>query len=84
MGLAPLVIQTIFQALKRLNRENGLSILVAEQNSTIALQYADFATVIENGRTVLSGSAADLRKRDDIKAFYLGEATNLSSDRPAA
>jgi branched-chain amino acid transport system ATP-binding protein len=84
MGLAPMIIQDIFGALKRLNRENGLSILVAEQNSTIALKYADFAVVIENGRTVLSGSAAELRARDDIKAFYLGEATSLSTDRPAA
>ena len=84
MGLAPMIIQDIFGALKRLNRENGLSILVAEQNSTIALTYADFATVIENGQTVLSGSAAELRARDDIKAFYLGEATSLSTDRPAA
>ena len=84
MGLAPMVIQDIFRALKRLNRENGLSILVAEQNSTIALQYADLATVIENGRTVLSGTAAELRGRDDIKAFYLGERTSLSTDRPAA
>jgi branched-chain amino acid transport system ATP-binding protein len=84
MGLAPMVIQDIFRALKRLNRESGLSILVAEQNSTVALQYADFATVIENGRTVLAGSAAELRARDDIKAFYLGEGHSLSTDRPAA
>ncbi len=84
MGLAPMVIQDIFRALKRLNRDSGLSILVAEQNSTIALQYADFATVIENGRTVLSGPAAELRSRDDIKAFYLGESGSLSTDRPAA
>jgi len=82
MGLAPMVIQDIFRSLKRLNRDNGLSILVAEQNSTIALQYADFATVIENGHTVLSGTAAELRARDDIKAFYLGEAGSLSTDRP--
>ena len=84
MGLAPMIIQDIFRSLKRLNRESGLSILVAEQNSTIALQYADFATVIENGRTVLYGSAAELRARDDIKAFYLGERSSLSTGRPAA
>jgi branched-chain amino acid transport system ATP-binding protein len=84
MGLAPMIIRDIFRALKRLNRESGLSILVAEQNSTVALQYADFATVIENGRTVLSGTAAELRSREDIKAFYLGEADSLSTGRPAA
>jgi len=84
MGLAPMIIRDIFRALKRLNRESGLSILVAEQNSTVALQYADFATVVENGRTVLSGTAAELRSREDIKAFYLGEADSLSTGRPAA
>ncbi len=73
MGLAPLVVENIFSTLKRLNREEGLSILVAEQNSTVALRYADEATVLENGRAVLSGSAVELRERDDIKAFYLGQ-----------
>lgn len=72
MGLAPLVVESIFAALKALNRDDGLSILVAEQNSTVALRHADRATVLENGRTVLEGAAADLRERDDVKAFYLG------------
>ncbi|MGZ2455871.1 ABC transporter ATP-binding protein [Rhizobium sp. IY2] len=84
MGLAPLVIKDIFRSLKALNREDGLSILVAEQNSTVALQYADHATVIENGVAVLSGSAAELRSRDDIKAFYLGEGAAFAHGRPAA
>jgi branched-chain amino acid transport system ATP-binding protein len=84
MGLAPMIIRDIFQSLKRLNREEGLSILVAEQNSTVALKYADFATVIENGIAVLSGTAVELRGRDDIKAFYLGEKSTLTTDRPAA
>ncbi|ARO34288.1 high-affinity branched-chain amino acid ABC transporter ATP-binding protein (plasmid) [Rhizobium sp. NXC14] len=84
MGLAPLVIKDIFRSLKALNRDEGLSILVAEQNSTVALQYADHATVIENGIAVLSGSAAELRSRDDIKAFYLGEGAAFAHDRPAA
>lgn len=72
MGLAPLVVESIFAALKDLNREERLSILVAEQNSTVALRHADRAVVLENGRTVLEGAAADLRDRDDVKAFYLG------------
>lgn len=72
MGLAPLVVESIFAALKALNRNDGLSILVAEQNSTVALRHADRATVLENGRTVLEGAAAELRERDDVKAFYLG------------
>ncbi|MDR3515764.1 MAG: ABC transporter ATP-binding protein [Azospirillaceae bacterium] len=72
MGLAPLLVEAIFDALKALNREEGLSILVAEQNSAVALRHADRAVVLENGRTVLEGTAAELRERDDIKAFYLG------------
>ena len=59
MGLAPLVVQSIFSTLKRLNREEGLSILLAEQNSTVALQYADRAAVLENGVSVLDGCRRD-------------------------
>ncbi|TJV11107.1 MAG: ATP-binding cassette domain-containing protein, partial [Mesorhizobium sp.] len=70
MGLAPLIVDEIFSALKRLNRDEGLSILVAEQNSAVALKYADRATVLENGVSVLEGSAADLRQRTDIKTYY--------------
>ncbi len=73
MGLAPLIVRDIFRKLKSLNQSEGLSILVAEQNSTVALQYADRATVLESGLTVLEGPAAVLRERDDVKAFYLGE-----------
>ncbi|MBA8841029.1 ABC transporter ATP-binding protein [Ochrobactrum sp. RH2CCR150] len=73
MGLAPLVVQDIFRTLRRLNREDGLSILVAEQNSAVALTYADRAVILENGVSVLSGLAADLKARDDVKAFYLGQ-----------
>jgi branched-chain amino acid transport system ATP-binding protein len=73
MGLAPLVVQDIFRTLRQLNREEGLSILVAEQNSAIALKYADRAIILENGVTVLTGDAQDLRGRDDIKSFYLGQ-----------
>lgn len=73
MGLAPLVVQDIFLALKKLNQETSLSILVAEQNSAVALKYADQATVLENGVSVLSGPAAELRRREDVRAFYLGQ-----------
>lgn len=74
MGLAPIVVRDIFEQLRRLNREQGLSILVAEQNSTVALQYADRATVLEAGITVLSGDAPVLRQRADIQSFYFGGA----------
>jgi len=79
MGLAPMTVQSIFKSLKELNRCDGLSILVAEQNSTIALQYADRAVVLETGVAVLEGAATELRQRSDIKSFYLGEG----SQKPA-
>lgn len=74
MGLAPMVVIEIFDSLKRLNGEEGLSILVAEQNSAVALNYADRAVVIENGASKLEGAASELRQRADIKDFYLGGA----------
>ncbi len=77
MGLAPIIVQDIFCTLRKLNREEGLSILIAEQNSAVALKYADRATVLENGISVLVGDARDLRDRDDIKAFYLGQKTTI-------
>jgi branched-chain amino acid transport system ATP-binding protein len=72
MGLAPIIVQDIFRTLRQLNREEGLSILVAEQNSAVALTYAHRAIILENGVSVLSGDAQALRARDDIKTFYLG------------
>ncbi len=78
-GLAPRIVQQIFRTLKRLNESEGLSILVAEQNSAVALQYADRVAVLETGVTVLEGLAAELRDRTDIKNFYLGESTLANS-----
>ncbi|MBV9491007.1 MAG: ABC transporter ATP-binding protein [Verrucomicrobia bacterium] len=73
MGLAPLVVHGIFQTLTELNKSSGLSILVAEQNSTVALQFAHRAVVLDQGVAVLAGSADELGRRSDIKAYYLGE-----------
>lgn len=72
MGLAPLVVAEIFDALSRLNRDTGLTILLAEQNSAVAFAHAHQATVIENGRSTLSGAARELAARADIRAAYLG------------
>jgi branched-chain amino acid transport system ATP-binding protein len=85
MGLAPIIVQDIFKALQTLNREDGLSILMAEQNSAVALRYAHRATVLENGLAVLEGAAAELRERADIKALYLGrkEMVSATDDRIA-
>jgi branched-chain amino acid transport system ATP-binding protein len=79
-GLAPRIVQQIFHTLKRLNESEGLSILVAEQNSAVALQYADRVAVLETGLTVLEGLAAKLRDRTDIKNFYLGESALANSE----
>jgi branched-chain amino acid transport system ATP-binding protein len=72
MGLAPIVVAGIFRTLAMLNREDGLSILLAEQNAAVALRHAHRGVVLENGRVALEGRAADLRNRDDIRAAYLG------------
>lgn len=79
MGLAPLIVEDIFKVLKILNKMEGLSLLVAEQNSSIALRHADRAYVLENGTVALDGTAAALRERDDIKAFYLGRASHAAA-----
>ena len=72
MGLAPIVVAEIFCALTALNRDQGLSILLAEQNATVALKAAHRGVVLENGRVTLSGIASELSERDDIRAAYLG------------
>ena len=72
MGLAPILVAEIFQTLTRLNREDGVSILLAEQNAAVALRHAARAAVLENGRIAAHGPAAVLRGRDDIRAAYLG------------
>jgi branched-chain amino acid transport system ATP-binding protein len=72
MGLAPLLVEEIFEIVHRLNRETNVSFLVAEQNSNMALRYANYGYVLENGRVVLDGKAVDLRENEDVKEFYLG------------
>jgi len=72
MGLAPLLVQEIFDIIVRLNREEKVAILLAEQNAAMALQVARYGYVMENGRLVLDGDAATLRDNEDIKEFYLG------------
>lgn len=81
MGLAPRVVESIFRALKQLNTERGLSILVAEQNSTVALRFSDHAVVLENGHSVLSCASGALRNRDEIKSLYLGGSSQTHSTK---
>ncbi|RMF88221.1 MAG: ABC transporter ATP-binding protein [Nitrospinota bacterium] len=72
MGLAPLLVREIFSIIERLNRETGVAILLAEQNAALALQYARYGYVMENGRVVLDGDAETLRNNEDVREFYLG------------
>jgi branched-chain amino acid transport system ATP-binding protein len=74
MGLAPQIVEEIFDIVQRLNRDEGVSFLLAEQNTNIALRYADYGYILENGRVVLDGDAATLRANEDVKEFYLGIA----------
>ena len=72
LGLAPMLVEEIFSIVQRLNKEQQLTVLLVEQNATLALQIAEFGYVMENGRLVLDGAADALRQNADIKEFYLG------------
>jgi len=72
MGLAPLLVEEIFEIVARLNKEQGVSFLLAEQNTSIALRHAHYGYILENGRVVLDGTAEALRGNADVKEFYLG------------
>ncbi|MNQ99106.1 High-affinity branched-chain amino acid transport ATP-binding protein LivF [compost metagenome] len=73
MGLAPIIVQEIFEIVAQLNREEQVSFLIAEQNINVALKYAATAYVLNTGRVVLSGSADELLARGDLHGFYLGK-----------
>ncbi len=72
LGLAPLLVREIFNIVKRINTEEKATILLVEQNARIALTVAEYGYVMENGRVVLDGPAAELRNNEDLKEFYLG------------
>ena len=72
MGLAPMLVAEIFEIVSRLNREEKVAVLLAEQNATIALRFAQYGYVMENGRIVLDGDAKTISDNEDIKEFYLG------------
>ncbi|MCS6835429.1 MAG: ABC transporter ATP-binding protein [Anaerolineae bacterium] len=83
LGLAPMLVQNIFQIIKRINEEQGMTILLVEQNANIALSIAHYAYIMENGRVVLEGKPQDLRENADVREFYLGltEVGNRKSYR---
>jgi len=76
MGLAPQLVEEIFGIVARLNREAGVTFLLAEQNTNVALRYARYGYILESGRVVLDGEASALRDNEDVKEFYLGLSTS--------
>ncbi len=72
MGLAPQIVEEIFGIVRDLNSREGVSFLLAEQNTNIALRYADYGYILENGRVMMDGRADDLSRNEDVKEFYLG------------
>ena len=72
MGLAPQLVEEIFEIVRDLNEKEGVSFLLAEQNTNVALKYATYGYILESGRIVLDGDAKALRENEDVKEFYLG------------
>src|SRR3954465_13173408 len=72
MGLAPQIVEEVFEIVKDLNTKEGTTFLLAEQNTSMALRYADYGYILESGRIVMDGAAAMLRKNEDVREFYLG------------
>jgi branched-chain amino acid transport system ATP-binding protein len=72
MGLAPRIVEEIFEIVRALNAQAGVSFLVAEQNTNMALRYATYGYILETGRVVLDGEGKALRENEDVKEFYLG------------
>jgi branched-chain amino acid transport system ATP-binding protein len=75
LGLAPILVNTIFDIIKKINEDQKASVLLVEQNARVALSVASYGYVIENGRVVLDGTAEQLRENEDVKEFYLGMST---------
>ena len=72
MGLAPQIVEEVFEIVKDLNTKEKVTFLIAEQNTNMALKYADYGYIMESGRIVMDGAASDLRNNEDVKEFYLG------------
>jgi branched-chain amino acid transport system ATP-binding protein len=72
MGLAPQIVEEVFEIVKDLNTKEGVTFLLAEQNTNMALRYADTGYILESGRVVMDGAASALRENEDVKEFYLG------------
>jgi branched-chain amino acid transport system ATP-binding protein len=75
MGLAPQIVEEIFDIVRDLNQKESVSFLLAEQNTNVALRFADYGYILENGRVVMDGAAQELAQNEDVKEFYLGLST---------
>jgi branched-chain amino acid transport system ATP-binding protein len=75
MGLAPQIVEEIFEIVRDLNSKESVSFLLAEQNTMVALRYANYGYILENGRVVMDGTATELATNEDVKEFYLGLST---------
>ena len=81
MGLAPILTRTLFETIRRINRDEGLSVLMVEQNARAAISHCDYGYIMEGGRVVLHGTRAQLEGNQDVQEFYLGIAGG--ADRPS-
>ena len=82
MGLAPQIVEEIFEIVKNLNEKEGVSFLLAEQNTHMALRFARYGYILENGRVVMDGDAKALAENEDVKEFYLGISERPAQDLP--
>jgi len=81
MGLAPQIVEEVFEIVRDLNTKERVTFLLAEQNTNMALRYADWGYILENGRVVMDGDAKDLRDNEDVKEFYLGMGRAQGGER---
>ena len=81
MGLAPQVVEEVFNIVLDLNRKEKVTVLLAEQNTGMALRYADYGYILESGRVVMDGEAKALASNEDVKEFYLGMGTTEGGER---
>ncbi|MFC1669531.1 ABC transporter ATP-binding protein [Spirochaetota bacterium] len=79
LGLSPLLVKTIFGIIKDVNKNEGVSVLLVEQNARMALQISDFGYIMENGRFVLAGTSDELSENKDVQEFYLGIKSDVSA-----
>ncbi len=82
MGLAPQIVEEIFEIVRKLNVTEDVSFLLAEQNTNMALRYANYGYILETGRVVMDGPAKSLRENEDVKEFYLGIAEGSNEELP--